>query len=606
MLRKVFKQMHKFNIKRQRFKLCIFSIIILFVGLVVIKSLYPTLRNEDTNESSFFNDFSKSIEPYLISEINGYTDIKNNYSNLSDDLYFSYYCLGTLKNLDEMSFLKVKKKSLEWFNKIKIKDIIDANNYDVISNIYYYYKLSNILEIQIGDSVEQKLINFILNSQNTLGYFYYSPQNDKAVVDLSEVMYDARINISTMYALELLKLTDTIVETNEYETLLKSYFNTFESEDDINNKLNLAFMYVTGSDYLYKEIPLDSKIILSEFLANILCIKSSEKTTLNDIYFYSNLLKISEVIGVNTPIEYTDFISNQTKMIEVMLNDQFHPKLLFHYTDLGNKMKIKISNKESIVNYVLERQNPLGNFTIEIGQYNYIVPTYFAFKTYEMLGSNKIDERINFFEESVWMRNSLTAYEKICLVGIGNVSNENNREYYDVIDDIVESIEYLDFSSKDSWYNYILVSFFIENLSTKDTIRLTKISDKILDYTLTRNTFTENNTTEIILSCSDLIIMKKLEVDSKMIKTREEEVVKTFNNFQPQIGKQEFYLLLSKVVNVLSESAISKLNVDWKSVIDEINLNKKDGIFYLPQWEETNMEIQSWLYKVLIISQNMK
>jgi len=132
-------------------------------------------------------------------EDGGYTDVYNDSYKLRDSLYYTYYSLFILDNLDYADIEKVKKDIRNWLETIQMSMLFDGEDTNMVATINSYIKLALKTDYKIPKQAKSKIENYILSLQDSRGFFYSSTnaKEEATNMEVTDAMLQENIKLAS-------------------------------------------------------------------------------------------------------------------------------------------------------------------------------------------------------------------------------------------------------------------------------------------------------------------------------------------------------------------------------------------------------------------------
>lgn len=554
----------------------------LIINILLTACTTTNIEKNLTSESTL--KYIESLNEYYNESLGGYIEILDKDAYLSDGLYFTYYSMEILKKIDSKTFEKCAPDIKRWHESISIEDILSDDNYDRLDDIYYYLKLSNVLNLSTNNEKCNDLFDFLVSIQQPEGHFYKSKTHTLEELSISERAIDSRVILSTLNSIELLSETND-VNINLLNKWLNELVNNIKEENDSIVKLNYLHAYVKAHDLLDLEISNEINSMASLLIEDI----NSYISSTSDIYLISLIYELDLYInnGENSKLykSITNTILNSNSTAE-----NFHVTI---YYNIFKILDANISDTENIVQSILERKVPNSFFVGDIYNTIDIVATNYAFKTLDILGySYDPTQCINFFSKNI---NEKSVIEKINYIDIASRFNLESSNYNNLLNSLFEEAINVDFAGESNFNNYSLISSIIK-LSKNTSIEVpTDLSKKLVLYASSdRGSDKSFDINTFLYNCTDLIVLRNLSGSNEAIESKEKIIIDSINEHYNNMDDtfKNVFLYFGILALEENKTAIDSLDFNEKELKKELENNKLDGLYSISQGVYPNMENQ--------------
>lgn len=554
-----------------------------FTLLLAITLTLGIALSFQSNISGKTEAWTKSDVRTLNKIINTNLNLDGGYHNLpnvsiyeKDYVYFTYYSLLSLQLLDSDS---MNENSIELSSNIKqIQDIllIDPNNFDNVSNIYYYLEILKMLDIEIDRNKKIQLTKYILDLQTKVGSFGFS-ESHKQKIDSGgyESGSNDEVFLSTYLALEAL---DTLgvspKDTVSIKKWVESRFDEVKSEAFYLNKLPYLLMLLK-TESLLGNIDNKHAKLLDEYYNHSLqdMISKYNESKQLDIILLNDLLECSLVLGKESDfINETSFITQHYLNLQnfdgcFAMSQASESNILSTYIILRH-MKLshnEIPNKDITLKTIQNTQTVDGYFLPIISRPSTFQASYYTYKIAARLNldnEDEVKENISRFLKNTSRKNiespfELAYYLKLEKDITGSVSKN-----------LISNTDILMFKDRLKNNSFARINDYYDAIDSLEALDMlgeeleSETCEHIIDKIKNSNDGDEN----FIYSCLKLQLFKLLgQADKEAIKTRIDYINSTLEKDYSKIDSElrVYYLYLAI-------ETFEKMNLD-----SQINVNKE-------------------------------
>ena len=561
---------------------------------------------------------------YFIKEINN-----NNYKYISSHLNYSYNFMNYFDV--KTGVLNIAFQNYENYFKISEKEILKDFNYNILNNLNYDLKFTNIInnieefinefnqiiydnftqiicennthlineEEEIENNID--LINEGEEIENNIDLINEEEEIENIIneTNLTNITCEFQPNYSK-YNFQIVKIRNAIYYVkNLYEELDEIYKNELRDENGIAEKI-INKEYIKEKDYKINEK--NVWLIYNESLNHIKNLNEESKNLLKDYYeifkedFFERYPFINE--------KNKQIFKENIQILNKTLNDNYHPFKNKINNDLNKIYQFLLNDYNEILNKIFSEINEYDYYSFNETKLNQTFMSFYnslnnIFNNYLNNVINKVNKDYNFYNAfSYSIKNLYYTQFKIYGENIKEYSKSFNFELFNSTSDLDKYI--IDILEND--YNNLEFSFVFDYIELYDKYNnkyqknlnniIINLRDKALQIFKNNSNIFLNNLKNSKSHVSKDFIFESMENYSNcenysMIELDEIilEDEKNWEKYENYTKLLEYYLNLTNNTN----STLEDLEENFEENLEEINLEDLEEITYFNKTEY-------WLY----------
>lgn len=367
----------------------IFLIFLIVIVLIII-NLFKHIKRQDNNESANYDKLYTDTM-FMQNNDGGFHAIENADFNIYNFLDSTYYSFSILKSLDNNNLKSQKENISNLLATVDINMLIDGKNYDDVEMCYLYLNLAKITDYILPSNDMKKITNYILNLQDSQGFFYRSNQ-EKAKIEAknSWITNKDSIMLLTLYeSCTILSNYKNKVNISALQQCIKSLLSNISYDKFDQQDLATISTCIKISNIMNIQEIDQYKKSIGEFYNTALkqiSIKSMNTSMLDELFTINKFLNDSnDKVYIISSIESfwcdkafsidTETKEPNIKATEILLN-------------IYNKCNINIGNdkRDKILQYINNSKCYDGSYSY-IDRESDVYNTYYASLLIKLIGN---------------------------------------------------------------------------------------------------------------------------------------------------------------------------------------------------------------------------